>query len=158
MGLAAIALIIIAGWQIVACEVANYELREDLRDIAAQNGIRIGLNGPQRDDDIRGFVIGRAKEHTIQLEPAQVKVQRTGTAQAQGLNLAVDYDQAAGLLIHHAFHRRCARQTDSTGARWALTLLGRFVIQLVSERGARDRQGSPRSGVGGSERSNPKVI
>jgi hypothetical protein len=93
VGLAAIALIIIAGWQIVACEVANYELREDLRDIAAQNGIRIGLNGPQTDDDIRGFVIGRAKEHTIQLEPAQVKVQRTGTAQAQGLNLAVDYDQ-----------------------------------------------------------------
>ena len=92
-GLAAIALIIIAGWQVAGCVWANYELREDLRDIAAQNGTRIGLSGPETDDDVRGFVIGRAKEHAIQLEPAQVKVQRTGTAQAQALNLAVDYDE-----------------------------------------------------------------
>lgn len=92
-GLAAIALIFITGWQIAACEWAYYELREDLRDIAAQNGVRIGLNGADTDDAIRGYVIRRAKEHEIQLQPAQVKVQRTGTAQTQALYLVVDYDQ-----------------------------------------------------------------
>jgi hypothetical protein len=58
-GLAAIALIFIRGWQIAACEWAYYELREDLRDIAAQNGLRIGLNGADTDDAIRGYVVSR---------------------------------------------------------------------------------------------------
>lgn len=92
-----IALGVVAGWQIASCEWAYYELREDLRDIAAQNGARIGLNTMDTDDAIRGYVIGRAKQHAIELQPSEVTVQRTGTAEAQGLYVAVDYYQAIKL-------------------------------------------------------------
>ncbi|MGD1211809.1 MAG: hypothetical protein ABR973_10695 [Candidatus Acidiferrales bacterium] len=47
LGLAVLALAIIAGWPIASCELANLELREDLRDLAAQNGARIGLAPPE---------------------------------------------------------------------------------------------------------------
>jgi hypothetical protein len=63
----------------------------------AQNGTRIGLNAPETDDDVWSAFIGRAKERAIQLEPPQVTVQRTGTAEAQGLYLAADYHQTVKL-------------------------------------------------------------
>ncbi len=43
LGLAVLAMAVVAGWPIASCELANLELREDLRDIAAQNAVRIGL-------------------------------------------------------------------------------------------------------------------
>ena len=91
LGLAVLALALIAGWQVVACELANSELKEDLRDIAAQNSVRIGLAPPSTDEDLRSVVISRAKEHGIRLEPKEITVQRTGTVEAPGVNLAVDY-------------------------------------------------------------------
>ena len=43
VGLAVLAMVVIAGWQIASCELANLALREDLRDIASQAGAYIGL-------------------------------------------------------------------------------------------------------------------
>jgi hypothetical protein len=91
LGLAVFAFVLIAGWQVVACELANSELKEDLRDIAAQNSVRIGLAPPSTDEDLRSIVINKAKEHGIRLEPTEITVQRTGTVEAPGVNLAVDY-------------------------------------------------------------------
>jgi hypothetical protein len=91
LGLAVLAVAIIAGWQIASCEVANLELHEDLRDLAAQTGAYIGLNSFNTDEDFRNAVIREAKRHDIQLEPEQVTVQRTGTAQTPIIYLAADY-------------------------------------------------------------------
>lgn len=97
LGLAAIAVAIIASWQIASCELANLELREDLRDLAAQNAHRIGLAPPKSDEDFRSEVIRLAKEHEIQLQPDQVTVQRSGLERAPIIYLAVDYNVRLGL-------------------------------------------------------------
>lgn len=92
VGIAVLALAIIAGWPIASCELANIELHEDLRDLAAQTGAHIGLNSFNTDQDFRNAVIGAAKRYEIQLEPEQVTVQRMGTPQAPIIYLAADYN------------------------------------------------------------------
>jgi hypothetical protein len=91
LGLAVLALAITAGWQISSCVLANLELHEDLRDLAAQAGVRIGLVPFSTDEYLRNAVIRDAKRYEIQLEPEQVTVQRTGTARAPIIYLAADY-------------------------------------------------------------------
>jgi hypothetical protein len=91
LGLVVLALAIISGWQITSYGLANLELHEDLRDLAAQAGARIGLVSFSTDEELRDAVIRDAKRHEIQLEPGQVTVQRTGTAPAQIIYLAADY-------------------------------------------------------------------
>jgi hypothetical protein len=79
------------GWQIGACEIANYELQDDLKDIASLNSWRIGLAAPKSDDDLREAVISRAREHGIVLDPRQVTVRRSGSSETPVVYLAVDY-------------------------------------------------------------------
>jgi hypothetical protein len=95
--LAVLALAILAGWQIASCELANLALHGDMRDLAAQAGAYIGLVSFNTDEDFRNAVIRAAKGHEIQLEPEQVTVQRTGTAPAQSIYLAVDYKASVKL-------------------------------------------------------------
>jgi len=98
LGLAVLALAINAGWQIGACEVTNLELREDLRDIAAQTGSRIGLNSFSTDEELRAAVIRAAKEYDLQIEPEQVTVQSTGAGAKVVTYLAVDYKARVKLI------------------------------------------------------------
>jgi len=91
LGLAVLALGIIAGWQIASCELANLEFHGELVDLAAQGGARIGLLSFNTDEELRDAVISKAKTHKIQLEPAQVTVERTGTGPTQIIYLAADY-------------------------------------------------------------------
>jgi hypothetical protein len=98
LGSAVLALAVIAGWQIASCEVADFELHEDLRDLAAQGGARIGLAPPNTDKELRSEVIREAKDHQIQLEPKQVTLQRGGTAEAPTVYLAADYKARVKLL------------------------------------------------------------
>jgi hypothetical protein len=90
-GLAVLAFVVVAGWQIASCELANIELRGDMRDLAAQVGTRIGLTPQSTDEDFRRAVIRKAQEHEIQLEPEQVTVERSGTDEAPIIYLAADY-------------------------------------------------------------------
>jgi len=91
LGLAVLAFFGVAGWQIASCELANIQLRADMRDLAAQVGTRIGLTAQSTDEDFRRAVLGKAQEHEIQLEPEQVTVERTGTGEAPIIYLAADY-------------------------------------------------------------------
>ena len=112
LGLAVLALAVIAGWQIVSCELANLELRGDLRDIASQAGAYIGLVSFNSDEDFRNAVIRAAKGHEIELEAEQVTVQRTGTAPNQSIYLAVDYKarvKVPGFSLALHFHPTSAR-------------------------------------------------
>jgi hypothetical protein len=100
LGLAILGLAVVAGWQIASCELANIELQADLRDIAAQGGSRIGLEALHSDDDLRNAVIHKAKEYDIQLEPAQVTVQRTGGDKSWVISLAADYKARVNLVLY----------------------------------------------------------
>ena len=105
LGLAVLALAVVAGWRIASCELANFELHEDMRDLAAQIGGRIGLTPWSTDEDLRSAVVRKAKEHEIQLEPGQVTVQRTGSYEAPIIYLAADYKVRVKLLgFSFTFH------------------------------------------------------
>ncbi len=100
LGLAAFGVAVAVGWQIASCEIANLELQTDMRDIAAQIASRIGLEPPNSDEDLRNAVIHKAEEHDIQLEPAQVTVQRTASGKTSAINLAADYKARVNLVLY----------------------------------------------------------
>jgi hypothetical protein len=92
VGLAVLALVAIAGWQIGSCEIANLELQTDLHDISIQLASRIGMEAPNSDQDLRNAVIHKAQEHGIPLEPEQVTVQHVGSGKTEAIYLAAEYD------------------------------------------------------------------
>jgi hypothetical protein len=90
--LAVLVLAVVVGWPFALCELSYFELRADLRDIASQNAVRIGLAPASTDDEIRATVVRAARKYEIQLGPEQVTLQHTGTAGEPTLYLAADYD------------------------------------------------------------------
>jgi hypothetical protein len=90
-GLGVLALALNAGWQIGSCELINLEFQQDLRDIAAQTGSRIGLYSFSTDQELRAAVIRTAKTYDLQMEGEQVTVQSAGTGAKVVTYLAVDY-------------------------------------------------------------------
>jgi hypothetical protein len=105
LGLAVLLLAAFAAWQITACYVANSELRSDMKDLAVQNGARIGLVSFNTEEELRNAVVARAKEHGIQLAPEQVTVQRTLTPGMLEISLAADYEARVNLLgLSFAIH------------------------------------------------------
>ncbi len=80
-----------AGWQIGSCELANIELQDDMRDIAAQTGSRIGLAQISSDEDLRNAVIRKAYQHDIKLRPEQVRVERYGHGESATISLTANY-------------------------------------------------------------------
>jgi hypothetical protein len=103
LGLAALGLAVIVGWQVGACELTNIELQSDLRDLSSQTGVRIGLNNLISDEEIRNAVIRKAEKYDIELQPGQVTVQHPGTGAMSDLYLAVDYKARVNLL-GYSFH------------------------------------------------------
>ena len=80
LGLAVLGLVLIAGWQIASCELANLEFQSDLRDVAAEIAARIGLSSPTTDEELRNLVIRKAERYEIPLQPDQVTVQHRAAA------------------------------------------------------------------------------
>jgi hypothetical protein len=79
------------GWQIASCEFNNYLLRDDLKDVAAMGGSRVGLSQPQSDSDLRAAVIHRAAQHHLHLVPDQILVRRGGTQDDPTVFMAAKY-------------------------------------------------------------------
>jgi len=100
LGLAILSLVVAIAWQLASCEIANLELQTDMRDIAAQVASRIGLEAPNSDEELQNAVIHKAEEHDIELEPAQVTVQRTGSGKTLAIYLAADYKVRVNLLLY----------------------------------------------------------
>ena len=98
LGLAVLAVVVVAGWRIGSCVVANLELQGDLRDLAAQVGTRIGLDAESTEEELRIVVVRKAQQHDIQLDPGQVTVIRTGTGESSVVYLAADYKVRVNLL------------------------------------------------------------
>jgi len=94
VGLAVFLLFVSTGWQIACCELANYELKDDLKDVASLGGARIGLAAEESDDQLREAVIRKAAAHDIVLEPEQITVSRSGTGEEQTVFLAARYRAA----------------------------------------------------------------
>jgi hypothetical protein len=91
LGGAFLALLVSTGWQLAACELAYFELQDELKDIASLNRARIGMAPPSSDDDLREAVIDKARSHDIALDPKRVIVRRSGSTDAPVVYLAADY-------------------------------------------------------------------
>jgi hypothetical protein len=88
---AALFLAIALAWAVGVAEVANVNLQEDMRDMAAQGGSQIGLVEPRTDEDISKMVASKAQEHGIALKSEQVRVQRTSSGDRSNLHIAAHY-------------------------------------------------------------------
>ncbi|HET7891477.1 MAG TPA: hypothetical protein VFL34_08130 [Candidatus Sulfotelmatobacter sp.] len=91
-------LVVSIGWQFAACELADYELQDDLKDVGSLLGTRIGLTDVRSDDDLRQVVIRKAGEHGIVLAPSQVTVERSGSTETPVIYIKADYRQRVVLL------------------------------------------------------------
>jgi hypothetical protein len=100
LGLAVLVLVTMAGWQIGSWEVANMNLQEEIRDMASQAGTHLGIVVPKSDDDVRGEVVRKAKEHGIELLPDQVTVRRTNPGEKSILYVAADYTVPVNLVFY----------------------------------------------------------
>ena len=96
-GLVALALAVSIGWPIAAAEIADRQLREDLRDQASRAGARIGLLELSSIGDFRDAVIRSAKQYGIVFAPNQVTVRRTGAGVTAVIYLAADYPEPVKL-------------------------------------------------------------
>jgi hypothetical protein len=91
VALAALYVLVSAGWQIGACELANIELKDDMRDMASQMGLRIGTSEIASDDDLRATILRKAEKYNIALAPNQVTVLRDGYGKNVNIYLAAEY-------------------------------------------------------------------
>lgn len=91
LGLAVFALLLSLGWQVGACELANFELRDDMQDMASQAGLRVGLTSPTSDDDLRTAILRKAEKYDIALSPEQVTVERMGSGPTSTIYIAAEY-------------------------------------------------------------------
>ena len=89
--IAVLLLLCSAGWQVGKSELANIELRDDMRDMASQLGARIGLTKIYSDEDFRDEVMRKAKKYDIHLQPEQVTVLRDGEGVEARMYFAADY-------------------------------------------------------------------
>lgn len=76
------------GWAVGSAEIANVNLQEEMRDLAAQGGAQIGLVELSTDDAVRTTVASKAHEHGIALKPEQVTVSRTVSGEKSKLHIA----------------------------------------------------------------------
>ncbi len=73
-GIAVVVAVVMVGWEILEPEITNIVFQDELHDVAAQAGMRIGLPVPTSDEEIRNAVMRRGTQED-----------------AAALYLAVDY-------------------------------------------------------------------
>jgi hypothetical protein len=79
------------GGEIVAAEYTNLLFQDELRDISAQLGNRIGMVAPTSEEELRENVVRRARRHEIELDPRQVTARSSGPSGHRVIFIAVDY-------------------------------------------------------------------
>lgn len=98
-GLAVFVLAASAAWQVAAWEIANTNLQDDLRDMGMQAGTHIGVVAPIPDEEMTRAIIRKAKEHGVELSPAQITVRRVGSGQTTTFYIAADYTVPVNLVL-----------------------------------------------------------
>jgi Domain of unknown function (DUF4845) len=88
-------LIVIAGfdvaWNLVPPYFHNYQLQDDLDDVARRNSYL-----PTTDDDIKKIVITKAQDNNIKLKEDQITVQRVYS----GLAITVKYRIHVDMILY----------------------------------------------------------
>lgn len=88
------------GGEIVAAEYTNLLFQDELRDISAQLGNRIGMAPPTSEEELRENVVRRARRHEIELDPRQVTARISGPSGHRVIFIAVDYTVPVNLVMY----------------------------------------------------------
>ena len=99
--------VVVLAWQIGNAELENIELHDDLRDVAAQSGVNIGLNSPKNDEQMRKEVIDAAAEHGLRLQSDEITLQEHTSPRSNDpsagriwYDIKVDYTAHINLLVY----------------------------------------------------------
>ena len=82
---------VLGGWRVALDEVANYQLQQDMQDLASQSRNYIRYSPPLSDEQFRAAVVRKAYEHDIALTTDEVTVVHTGSDGTPTTLLAADY-------------------------------------------------------------------
>ncbi len=93
-GIAVLLLAVNVGWQFSSAEIANAELQDDMRDLASQASVHIGLADIPTDEQLRDAILHKADKYNIPLNAEQITVEHTGSGKDTMVYLAADYDMA----------------------------------------------------------------
>ena len=86
-GFVAIAVVVLALFEVGPPLMANYSFQYDLRNVALVDGANI----QKTEEDVRQDVVRKAKEQNLPIGPKQVTVQRINTPGMSALYVAADY-------------------------------------------------------------------
>lgn len=100
VGFLGVLVAVAVAWQVAFAEIGNIEFRDDLRDIASQNGVNIGLNPPKTDDQIRQDVVAAAADCGFHLQADEVRLERIADPFHLHYNLDVSYARRMNLLVY----------------------------------------------------------
>jgi hypothetical protein len=99
-GFALVVAVVVVGGEIVVAEFTNALFQDDLGDITAMLGTRIGLSPPTSEEQLRAAIGRKADGHQIPLDPKQVTVRITGPMGHRRVYIAVDYTVHVNLLVY----------------------------------------------------------
>lgn len=97
--LALVVILAAVGWQTGCVYVQNYEFGSDLRELAAQNEARSGLESVSTEDELKDAVMASAHQHGIQLAPDHLMVHRTLTPATFAPNGMLEVPAVLGVSI-----------------------------------------------------------
>ncbi|MGA9801921.1 MAG: hypothetical protein WBQ46_01610 [Terriglobales bacterium] len=94
-----VAVVTVVG-EVVVAEYTSMLFQDDMRDITAQLGNRVGLSAPTSEEELRENVIRKANGHEIPLDPKQVTAQISGPPGHRVIYIAAAYTVPVNLLVH----------------------------------------------------------
>jgi hypothetical protein len=86
-GFVAIALVVLALFEVAPPLMANYSFQDDLRTVALVDG----ANFQKTEEDVRQDVMRKVKDQNLPITPKQVTVQRINTPGMSALYVSADY-------------------------------------------------------------------
>ena len=102
LGLVIFAIVGAVGWQIGGAYLANVELHVDVRDVASQNSVNIGLNPPRSEKEIRLELIRAAADHGLLIGMDQIALKKyiNESTHRVWYDVTVDYTVPVNLLVY----------------------------------------------------------
>jgi hypothetical protein len=93
MGFIAIAAVVVGLFQVAPPMLANYSFQDDLKNVVMVDS----GNLQKTDEDVRGDVLKKAREHDLPIEAKQITVQRINTPGLSAIYIAVNYSVTINL-------------------------------------------------------------
>ncbi|MGA9507893.1 MAG: hypothetical protein WBV55_04520 [Candidatus Sulfotelmatobacter sp.] len=87
MGFIVIAAVVVGLFQVAPPLLANYSFQDDLKTVAMMDSAVLS----RTDEDVRGDVLKKAREHELPIDAKEITVQRINTPGLSSVFVAVNY-------------------------------------------------------------------